>query len=350
MNYILSAAVNFDQVVQQLAANGTPFSPLTNNIGSICCAAATNPIVPGWSYYNSGFTVPYPAGPQTNWQQIYVTPYSLVSDGGVNPNTANQFTFALHFTLQPVLPNVVGVVSASAFGEFPTFAPSSWIEIYGTGLAPNTLYWGTSNFNGVDGPTTLGGTTVTIAGLPAYVDFISPLQVDVEVPSSVPLGDQQLIVTTAAGSSPAFPVTVYGTQPGLLAPPNFNINGTQYVVAQFADGSYVLPPGAIPGLTSERAQPGDTIVIYGIGFGLVNPNIPAGQLVQEANSLALPFVFSIGGVPSPSIAYDGLAPNYMGLYQFDLVVPNVAASDTAPVTFTLGGVAGTQTLAIAIGN
>jgi uncharacterized protein (TIGR03437 family) len=40
----------------------------------------------------------------------------------------------------------------------------------------------------------------------------------------------------------------------------------------------------------------------------------------------------------------------VGLYQFNLVVPSVAASDAVPVTFTLGGVAGTQQLFTAIGN
>jgi uncharacterized protein (TIGR03437 family) len=142
---------------------------------------------------------------------------------------------------------------------------------------------------------------------------------------------------------------VAADQPALLAPPNFNIGGTQYAVAQFSDGTYVLPPGAIPGLTSKRARPGDTIVFYGIGFGLVNPNIPAGQLVGQPNSLALPFVVSMDGTQA-AMAYNGLAPDYMGLYQFDLVVPAIAASDTVPLTFTLAGVSGTQTLSIAVGN
>jgi uncharacterized protein (TIGR03437 family) len=167
----------------------------------------------------------------------------------------------------------------------------------------------------------------------------------------VPTGGQSLIVTTAAGSSAPFPVTVNATQPGLLAPPNFNVGGTQYVVAQFADGTYVAPPGSIAGVTSQRAQPGDTIVIYGIGFGPVTPNIPPGQLVEQSNSLVAPLTMSFGGTEATSVPYYGLAPNYMGLYQFDVVVPSGAtASDTAPFAFSLGGVSGTQKLAIAIGN
>jgi uncharacterized protein (TIGR03437 family) len=124
----------------------------------------------------------------------------------------------------------VAAVSASVFGEFPAFAPGSWIEIYGTNLAGNTQTWDSSDFNGVIGPTVLGGTggtSVTVGGLPAYVDYISPLQVNVQVPGGVSTGSQPLVLTVGSTASQPFTTTVNATQPGLLAPPNFNINGTQ---------------------------------------------------------------------------------------------------------------------------
>jgi len=49
------------------------------------------------------------------------------------------------------------------------------------------------------------------------------------------------------------------------------------------------------------------------------------------------------------VEYDGLAPNYTGLYQFNITVPNVAAGNQ-PLTFTVNGTAGTQVLDIAVGN
>ncbi len=347
--FTLNWPVFNDGVVTQWLVNGTAVGPLTNSIGTICCASPSNPILPGYSYYNSG-NGPLPAGLQADWQEIYVDPYSYVSAGGVDASTANRFTFALHFSLQLPVPIVSGVVSASSFGEFPTFAPGSWIEIYGTNLAAFTDNWTTSDFNGVNGPTKLGGTTVTIGGQAAFIDYVSQGQVNAQVPGTVSTGAQSLVVTTENGASDPFPVTVDSTVPGLLAPSNFSIGGTQYVVAQFADGSYVAPPGAISGITSERAQPGDEIVIYGIGFGPVTPDIPPGQLVQQSNALVEPFTISFGGIQAATVAYDGLAPNFMGLYQINVVVPTVPASDTVPVTFTLGGVAGTQALSIAIGN
>jgi len=242
--------------------------------------------------------------------------------------------------------NTGGIVSASAFGEFTSAAPGAWVEIYGLNLAVDTRGWTIDDFDGINAPTSLDGTYVTIAGQQAFVDFISPGQVNALIPSNVPTGAQQLTVTTPAGTTAPYTITIKPVAPGLLAPPNFNIGGTAYVVAFFPDYSYVLPTGAISGLTSRPAKPGDIIVLYGVGFGPVTPDIPAGQLVQEANSLATAFHLFIGGVEC-QVQYDGLAPSYTGLYQFNIVVPSVP-SGNQPLTFTVDGVNGTQTLYVAI--
>jgi uncharacterized protein (TIGR03437 family) len=56
-----------------------------------------------------------------------------------------------------------------------------------------------------------------------------------------------------------------------------------------------------------------------------------------------------GSTPA-TLSYAGLAPNFVGLYQFDIVVPNIANSDLVPVTFTLGNQSGVQTLFTAVHN
>jgi uncharacterized protein (TIGR03437 family) len=140
------------------------------------------------------------------------------------------------------------------------------------------------------------------------------------------------------------------TEPGLLAPAVFNLNAGQYIAALFPDGvTFVLPPGSIAGVASARAKPGDTIVFYGVGFGTVTPNSPAGQIVTQANNLNGNFQASFAGTPA-TVSFSGLTGGYLGLYQFNVVVPNVAASDTVPLTFSLGGTAGTQKMLISISN
>jgi uncharacterized protein (TIGR03437 family) len=85
----------------------------------------------------------------------------------------------------------------------------------------------------------------------------------------------------------------------------------------------------------------------GIGFGSVTPSIPAGEIATESNQLtaSLQILF---GTASAELPYFGLAPNFVGLYQFNVVVPAVATSDLVPLTFNLGGVVGTQTLFTAV--
>ena len=241
-----------------------------------------------------------------------------------------------------------GVVSASAFGEFSAIAPGDWIEIYGTNLATGTTTWSGANFTLNTAPTSLNGTTVSIGNASAFVEYADPGHINVQVPSNVATGQQQLIVTTAAGSSAPYPVTVNATEPGLLAPPTFILSGTNYAAALFPDGvTYVLPPGAIAGIASRRAQPGDVITLYGVGFGPVSPSIPAGQIVQQVNALTTGMQVFFAGTAG-AMSYAGLSPGAVGLYQFNVTVPNVPANDATPLTFTLGGVPGTQKLFLAI--
>src|SRR6185437_5184541 len=60
------------------------------------------------------------------------------------------------------LPFLTARFSASAFGQFGQIGQGSWIEIYGSYLAPDTRSWAGSDFNGINAPTSLDGVSVTI--------------------------------------------------------------------------------------------------------------------------------------------------------------------------------------------
>jgi uncharacterized protein (TIGR03437 family) len=265
---------------------------------------------------------------------------------GLTPGATE--TGPVNGTFNPT-PTIQAVITASSYGGFASIAPGTWIEIYGVNVATTTGVWGSANFHGNNAPTALGGTTVTVGGQPAFIDYVSPAQVNVQVSSDVGTASQPVVVTTVGGASLPYPVTVDATLPGLLAPSSFNIHNKQYAVALFSDGFYVLPPGLVPGVASKRAVPGDTIVLYGIGFGPTTPDNPAGVIVQDTNALNTSMDVSIGGVPA-QVQYAGLTATFVGLYQFNVVVPDVPASDTTPLTFKLGGTPGTQTLYLFIGN
>jgi uncharacterized protein (TIGR03437 family) len=241
-----------------------------------------------------------------------------------------------------------GVVSAGAYGDFSSVAPGSWIEIYGANLAVDSRQWAASDFKGSAAPISLDGTSVTIGGQSAFVDYISSAQVNAQIPLGIGSGPQQLVVTTPSGAMATSTITVSPSAAGLLAPSQFVVAGKQYAGALFTDGvTYVLPTGAVSGATSRPAHVGDTVVIYGVGFGAVTPSTPAGQIASGQTQLASSLQIFFGGSQA-TLSYQGLAPGFVGLYQFDVVVPNVAASSLVPLTFTLGGAPGAQTLYTAV--
>ena len=71
--------------------------------------------------------------------------------------------------------------------------------------------------------------------------------------------------------------------------------------------------------------------------------------MQGANQLKS-VVQVMFGSTAAAVQYAGLAPNQVGLYQFNVVVPNVDANDAAPINVTLGGLALQQTLVTAVGK
>jgi uncharacterized protein (TIGR03437 family) len=202
--------------------------------------------------------------------------------------------------------------------------------------------------NGV-APTQVGDVTVSVGGTAAFIDYISPSQVNALVPSSAPVGPVEITLTNSIGTSIGYPIYVDQTEPGLLAPSSFMVNGKQYVVAQFTDGTYALPENAIPGVPSRPATAGDTLLIYGVGFGTVTGGFTAGTIVTAQNATTAPVEFFFNDTAATPF-YAGLAPSFTGLYQFNVVVPAVTTNSALPISFTLGGVKGTQTLYIAAQN
>jgi uncharacterized protein (TIGR03437 family) len=262
------------------------------------------------------------------------------SDGGDNVYTAS-------YTLNPavctqVTPTITSVTSGSDFGELSNIAAGSWIEIKGANLANGTRVWEGRDFLYANAPTSVDGVRATVNDRPAFVFYVSPVQINVQAPVDPITGISVAVrVTTCGGTSAAFNVNKTARAPGLLAHPLWMAGGRQHLTALHNDGvTFVGMAGMVQGVPMRPARPGDTITAYGIGFGDVNPTSTpvAGVVVSQLNQLASSFNLTLGSTPVTQVPYAGLAPNFVGLYQFNFVIPDVPDGEHQ-ITGTLAGTA-----------
>jgi uncharacterized protein (TIGR03437 family) len=255
-------------------------------------------------------------------------------------------TIPVTFTIQTPAPRPAitagGVVDAAGFGQ--AIAPGTWVSVFGTALSATTRAWRDADFvNGLL-PTSLDGVSVTIDGKPAAVAYISPTQINVLATDDTATGLVPVVVKNTAGTSDAV-LTLQQTG----APALFEFPGGKYAAAFHVDGSFIASPVLVQqqGLTGgTAAHVGETIVLFGTGFGATQPPISATALVKAPLPLADPAEFSlrIGGADA-TIAYAGLISP--GVYQFNVVVPLVAAGDQ-PVVAELRGLLSQSPLLITI--
>ena len=227
-----------------------------------------------------------------------------------------------------------GVVTAGAFGANPTISSGSWIEIYGSNLSNTTRSWDDADFRGPQAPTELDGVRVSINNRPAFVAFISPNQINVQVPDAIAAVPATITVTNSNGVSEEVSVTAAVSAPGILAPAVFLVNNVQYAAALHQDGAFVGAPGLIAGANFRPARAGDVITLYGVGFGATSPAQSSGQVVSALASL--PSLAIRMGTADAIVQFGGLAPGAIGLFQFNIIVP-LGLQGNVPLTITLNG-------------
>src|SRR5580658_4431985 len=157
-----------------------------------------------------------------------------------------------------------GVVDAASFTA--PAVPGSLVSIFGSNLASAN-----TSATTIPLPLTLGNVSVTFNNIAAPLLFVSPQQINAQLPWQVPTTGQVSVVVTN-GTAASAPQAV---QVGSFSPSLFTIGG--YAVAINPDGTLAAPIGAIPGFASHPATPGDALVLLGSGFGAVNPSATTGD-------------------------------------------------------------------------
>jgi uncharacterized protein (TIGR03437 family) len=255
----------------------------------------------------------------------------------------------------------IGWAGASpAFGLLsPTFLGESAVvnaATYATGVAPGSVaaIFGTGLTRGVSGivqassvplPYSLNGTSVLVNGIPAPIFAIANIngseQINFQVPWEVrgePIPAQSVLSPITVTANPAVSIVVVNN--GVLSPPL----RARFVDIQPAiittDGTHAVAVHADYSLVTSQnpAKPGDVITLYGVGFGPVAPSPatggPAGS--SPPSTISPNPVAGISG-RNASILFAGLTPSAVGLYQFNIVVPDGLGIGDLPGLISIGG-------------
>jgi adhesin/invasin len=218
----------------------------------------------------------------------------------------------------PPTPAGHAVTNAASFHSGGS--PGAAQTIFGSYLASSTQTASTYPL-----PTSLAGTSVMVNGIAAPLFYVSPSQINFQMPSATGEGSSHIVVTTNGGSSSAVTPSIAPVQPGLYIYPDLR--------AKALNQDLTLHTAQTP------IAAGQYVVLYLTGFGPTTPPVPDGQ---PAPSNPLAYVngavqATIGGLPAP-VAFAGLAPGFVGLVQVNAQIPSGLSPGDQPVFVSVNGV------------
>jgi uncharacterized protein (TIGR03437 family) len=167
----------------------------------------------------------------------------------------------------------------------------------------------------------LGGARVYVNDKSAPIYYTSYNQINLQIPYDTAVGEARVQVERDGLKGNTISIQVAAQVPRIMT-----MNGS-YAVATNMDGSYPMPVTA--GFPSHPAKPGDALVFYGLGFGAAVPAVASGQSApaQEpfARIVPTPKMTFGGGLFARGVEAEpffiGLAPNFVGLTQVNVIVP-----------------------------
>ena len=270
------------------------------------------------SSYGSGFIPVYGLVPgRYHWQARNVSENgkrSAWAQAGNNDLSSADFTIEA-VPSGPTQPQLTGagVVNGASF-KTNAVAPGTIISLFGTNLATSTL----SSLI-LPLPTQLGGTSVTFDSFLAPLLFVSPQQINLQVPYEI-TGSTVTIVVNVSGQS---------SRPLLLSTTPVSLG--MFSRSQTGTGEAAILDAGFRLVTSNNpASPGDTVSIYATGLGQVSPPIASGSPAETDvlhTTVVQPTVL-VDGL-SARVTFSGLTPSFVGLYQINFEVPQNVARGTA---------------------
>ncbi|MBI2817237.1 MAG: hypothetical protein HYX72_09885 [Acidobacteria bacterium] len=229
---------------------------------------------------------------------------------------------------------VASAVNAASFSSTAALSPGALISIFGRNLARQT-----AQASSLPLPTILGGATVRIGGIDAPLLFVSPYQLNLQVPYDVPLSNTTVTIVLDGVESGPLPVIIGAASPGV------------FTLSSDGNGAGIFLHGSDFSLVTRTnpAKPGEVILIYVTGLGAVLPGVASGSVApgDPPASAAASVSVQIGGLDAGTPAFAGLAPGFAGLYQINVSVPSGVTPGDIPLVVTAAGVQG-KTVALPV--
>ncbi|MBI4874858.1 MAG: hypothetical protein HY822_09535 [Acidobacteria bacterium] len=252
---------------------------------------------------------------------------------------------ACPLTQRPTLRNVVNGASFQ-----PGAGLNSFISIYGLGFAEPAArrQAGAGDIREGRFPTELACVAVEIGGQRAPVLYVQGDQINAQAPTLADRGPVEVRVILNPGRPNEMRSDVGTVQFAEFSPAFFTFDGTR-AAAIHADGALVGDPARMQG--ARPAQPGETITLFGTGFGVTEPVYQAGEIPMAPARLRDPFTVTIGGLTlaAGEVTYAGLSPQSLSaLYQFNVRIPATAPDGDVPLSAATGGVRTQSGVVIAV--
>jgi uncharacterized protein (TIGR03437 family) len=206
---------------------------------------------------------------------------------------------------------ITAIANGASYAQ--AFAPGTMMTVFGTQLGVAAASAGVLPL-----PLSLGGVSATVNGVSAPIYYVSPGQINVQVPYEIGIGLAVLGVNNN-GQVANFPFTVAAAAPGLFTA---------------ADGSLAPSATAKQGATATAYITGDGDTTT---FLITGASPPSGTTTAKLPRPKLPVTVTVGGVTA-TVSFAGVPPGLVGISQVNFTVPATVAPGVQPVVVSVGGV------------
>ncbi|MGH9801294.1 MAG: hypothetical protein ACRD82_13085, partial [Blastocatellia bacterium] len=221
-------------------------------------------------------------------------------------------------------PRTIAAASAASFKQ--TLAPGEISAMFGAGLS-NTIAVATTQ----PLPTTLGGTEIRINGTPAGLFFVSPTQINFQIPRTTTATTGSLSVPSSTALIEVFSngqfIRAGAFQIAPVVPAIFTTNQSGTGAAAALD-AFTFTPGPFNAKQSN-GQP-NIVAVFGTGLG--------ADVTDADGNVNAATTATIDGA-AVTVSYAGRAPGFIGLNQFNIVFPATIAAGNHTLLISRNGIA-----------